>query len=276
MADTPPKLPSWLKKAQDWAKDAGEKIQHNAHELSSQVEETEAWSRVRGAAEGARAKATSAAKAAQAKTREAGATAQKLIASLGNAPNDLDNPLALSKRFLDALESVEGQLDRDADAVAIGYLGGGGAGVAGMSGTEVFYLRPDGPLQAHLRVSHVVGREARLSVAASTGAYLACFYGPREILARPARRRGADAEVLIASLGFLRLEANDKTAGGWMVGLSAGVGLGIPILGNFAALDFEEQPIGGVKLTSDESRKIEEVIAGAQDRPWRRRIAKAL
>lgn len=276
MADSPPNVPDWLKKAQAWAKDAGDKIQNNAAELGAQVDGSEAWGKVRAAAGTAKGKAQDAAKAAQDKTREAGETARKLISSLGNAPHDLDDPLALAARFVEALEAVEGQLDSRAEAVAIGYLGGGGAGVVGMSGTEVFYLRPDGPLQAHLRVSQVTGREARLSIAASTGAYVACFYGLREVLARPARRRGVDAEVLVASLGFLRLEANDKRAGGWMAGLSAGLGLGVPIVSNFAAFDLEEQPIGGVKLSTEQSRPIEEIIAGSSDRSWRRRIAKAL
>lgn len=276
MADSPPDIPGWLKKARDWAKDAGDKIQANAEELSSQVTESEAWDRAKGAADVAKLKAAEAAKAAQQKTKETTEKAQTLIASLGNAAGDVDDPHALARRFLEALETVEGQLDREADAVAIGYLSGAGAGVAGMSGTEIFYLRPDGPVQAHLRVSQVTGREARLSVGASTGAYVACFYGPRELLSRPARRRGVDAEVLVASLGFLRWEVNEARAGGWMAGLNAGVGLGVPIAGNFSAFDFDEQPIGGVKLDTADSDRIEEIIVGAQDRAWRRRIAQAL
>jgi len=276
VGNSPKKPSAWLQRAQTWAEQAGQKLQGNAQELSGQLTETEAWGKVRSAADAARLKTQDAARAAQQKAQDAGVTAQKLIASLMHAPNDLDDPNRLAARFLDALQSMEGQLDRQANAVAIGFLKGGGAGVAGMSGTEVYYLRPDGPLQAHLRVSQVVGREARLSVAASTGAYVACFYGPREVLARPARRRGADAELFVASLGLLRLDANGKKACGWMAGVGAGLGLGIPILSNFSAFEFEEQPLGGVKLSSAQSKAIEAVIEAADDRSWRRRVAKAL
>lgn len=276
MGNSPKEPPAWLRRAQSWAEDAGHKLQGNAQQLSDQLGETEAWAKVRSAADAARTKTQDVAKGAKQKAQDAAATAQTLIASIVSAPNELDDPQALARRFLQALESVKPQIDKEAGAIAIGFLMGGGAGVAGMSGTELYYLRADGPLQAQLRVSQVSGREARLSVAASTGAYVACFYGPREVLARPARRRGADAELLVASLGLLRLDAGGKKACGWMVGLAAGVGLGIPILSNFSAFEFEEQPIGGVKLSSSESRAIEALIEGAQDRSWRRRAARAL
>ncbi len=276
MGNSSDNIPPWLQKAQAWAQETGTKLQDNAAELSNQLGETEAWSKVRAAADSARVKTQDAAQAARSKAQDAAATAQKLIASLGNAQGDLDNPEALAQRFLEALQSVDGQIDQGANAVAIGYLSGGGAGIAGMAGTEIFYLRPDGPVQAHLRVNQVTGKYARLSVGASTGAYVACFYGPREVLGRPARRRGADAELLVASLGFLKLDAGDKRACGWMAGLAAGVGLGIPILSNFGAFEFEEQPMGGVKLSTSESQPIEDIINHATDRNWRRRIARAL
>ncbi|MCA9548487.1 MAG: hypothetical protein KC933_00540 [Myxococcales bacterium] len=260
MADPSDKIPAWLKKAQAWAEDAGTKAKANLDELSEQLQV-----QVQGATQ-----------KLQGKAAEAAATAQKLVASLANAPADLDNPTALAMRLLEALESVKGQLDREAQAVALGYFKGAGAGVTGLSGTEIFYVRPDGPMQASLRVSQVVGREARLSVGASAEAYVACLYGPREVLARPARRRGADVEALVASLAFLRLEANDKKACGYMAGISAGLGLGLPILSNFGAFEFEEQPIGGVKLSAEISAPLEKLIKEAEDRSWRRRIAQAL
>jgi hypothetical protein len=276
VAEPSDKIPAWLKKAQAWAEDAGTKAKANLDELSEQLQGTEAWAAAQKAADGAKAQVQGAARAVQAKASEAGVVAQKLISVLGNAPADLDDPAALAMRFHDALSSVEGQLDREAQAVALGFFKGAGAGVTGLSGTEVFYVRPDGPVQASMRVSQVVGREARVAVGASSAAYVACFYGPREVLARPARRRGADVEVFVASLGFLRLEANDKKACGWMAGIAAGLGLGLPIISNFGAFEFEEKPIGGVKLVPALAAPIEKLINGAEDRSWRRRIAQAL
>lgn len=217
-------------------------------------------------------------KGAREQAEKAQEAAQKLAVALGGVARDADSSAATLARFVEGLSAVRSHLDREATAVALGTLTGGGAGVAYLFGTELFYLRPDGPLQGHLRVNQINGREAHLAAGASSGAYAACFYGPREALARPMRRRGADVGIIVASLAFVRLDApgTDKRAGGWMLGLSLGVGLGIPLLSSISALELHETPLAGHKLGRAEAEKLERILGEAPDRPWRRRIAAAL
>ena len=218
------------------------------------------------------------ARGAREQAEKAQEAAQKLVIALGGATGDADSAEATLSRFVEGISAVRSQLDREATAVAVGSLTGGGAGVAHLIGTELFYLRPDGPLQGHLRVSQITGREAHLAAGASSGGYAACFYGPREALARPMRRRGADVGIIVASLAFLRLDApgTDKRAGGWMLGLSLGVGLGVPILSSLSAVELHETPLAGHKLERAAAKKLETLLSEAPDRPWRRRIAQAL
>ncbi|MEQ8280953.1 MAG: hypothetical protein RMA76_36260 [Deltaproteobacteria bacterium] len=244
------------------------------------------WSKfARGLADSARTatsdlgdKLAGVAATAREKAAKAGETTRFVIESLGNASEDRDHLPGLTQRFVRALSGLEGQLDREATAVAIGYLGGGGVGVSQMAGTEIFYLRPDGPVRGQLRVSTVSGQVARLAFGASTGAYAACFYGDRDVLSRPTRRRGADVEILVASIGFFRVESHrdDRRAAGWMVGLGAGVGLGVPILSELSGFDLTEAVQGSFPLDARDAATIEAVVKSAPDRGVRRRIAQAL
>lgn len=215
---------------------------------------------------------------AREKAQKATETTRYVIESLSNAPEDRDHLGALMERFIRALSGLEGQLDREATAIAIGFLRGGGAGIAQMAGTEIFYLRPDGPVRGQLRVSAISGQVARLAVGASTGAYAACLYGDRDVLSRPTKRRGADAGILVASIGFFRVEAHraDRGASGWMVGLGAGVGLGVPILSDLSGFQLSESVQGSFPLDERAATRIEEVVVKAPDRGVRRRIALAL
>lgn len=217
-------------------------------------------------------------RSARQRAEKAQEAAQKLAIALGGVARDADSPEATLSRFVEGISAVRPQLDREATAVAIGTLTGGGAGLAHLFGNELFYLRPDGPLQGHLRVSQVSGREAHLAAGASSGAYAACFYGPREALARPMRRRGADVGIIVASLGFLRLDVpgTSQRAGGWMLGLSFGVGLGVPILSSLSAIELNESPVAGHKLDRTSAKKLESILAEAPNRNWRRKIALAL
>ncbi len=266
------------------AKKVQDRVAANAAELAEaaagatqSIQSSEVYQRAKNATEAARAKIESAAADVQDKAREAGESARTVITALASAERHLDDEIALARSFREALEPLSGQLDREADAVAIGYLAKRGIGVAEVSGTEMFYLRPDGPVRAQLRVNAISGRVARLAMGASTGAYLACFYGARDTLSRPTSRRGGDVGVVIASIGFFRATgAGDRVARGWMVGLSAGLSIGIPILSDFVAFDFDEQLQGGLALEKAQSEPIEDIILQAPDRVRRRQLVNRL
>ena len=270
--------------AREQAKKVQDRVAANAADLADaaagatqSLQTSDVYQRAKEATESARAKIESAAADVQDKAREAGETARTVITAIAMAEQHLDDEVALARSFKEALEPLAGQLDRQAHAVAIGYLTKRGIGVAEVSGTEMFYLRPDGPVRAQLRVNTIAGRVARLAMGASTGAYLACFYGPRDALSRPTSRRGGDVGVVIASIGFFRATATgDRVARGWMVGLSAGVSIGIPILSDFVAFELDEQLQGGLALDKAQSEPIEAIIGGAPDRPRRRQLANRL
>lgn len=244
------------------------------------------WSKLaRGLADSARTaagdlggKITEVAATAREKAQKAGETTRFVIESLANAPEDRDHLPALTERFVRALRGLEGQLDNQATAIAIGFLGGGGVGVSQMAGTEIFYLRPDGPVRGQLRVSAVSGQVARLALGASTGAYAACLYGDRDVLSRPTRRRGADVDILVASIGFFRVESHreDRRANGWMVGLGAGLGVGVPILSELSGFDLTEAVQGSFPVDEKAVASVEAIVRAAPDRKMRRRIAQAL
>ena len=61
-----------------------------------------------------------------------------------------------------------------------------------------------------------------------------------------------------------------------MVGLSAGLGIGIPILSDLVAFEFDEQLRGGVSLDKSLSEPIEAILERAPDRSRRRQLAMRL
>ena len=275
---------SFWAQAREQAKKVSDRVAANAADLADAasgmgeaIQGSGVYQQAKQATEAARARIGSAAADVQERAKEAGETARLVITTLAQAPGDLENEDALVERFKTALDPLAGQLDREAAAVAIGYLSKSGIGVAEVSGTEIFYLRPDGPVRAQIRVNSMSGRVARLAMGASTGAYLACFYGPRDALSRPIHRRGGDVGVLVASIGFFRgTSAGDRSANGWMVGVSAGLTLGIPILSDLVAFEFDEQLLGGFSLAKDKSLDLEAIIERAPDRARRRQMAQRL
>lgn len=271
-------------RAKEEAKRVSDRVAANAANLagraataSQSVQASEAYQRAREATAAARTRLESAAAEMQDRAKEAGETARVVVTTLASAANDLDDEEALTERFRAALAPLGGQLDCKADAVALGFLAKRGIGVGEVTGTEIFYLRPDGPVRAQIRVNAMTGRVARLAMGASTGGYVACLYGPRDALSRPTQRRGGDVGVVVASLGFFRATAHgDRVAHGWMVGMSAGLSFGIPILSDLVAFELDEQLQGGFALDRARAEKIEEIIERAPDRPGRRQLAKRL
>ena len=275
---------SWWAQAQQQAKRASDRLAANAADLAQaaadagqSIGSSEVFQRAKQTTDAARVRIETAAAEVQDRAQQVGETARIVISALASAPADLHDEAALVKRFRTALDPLAGQLDSQAHAVAIGYLAQQGAGVADVTGTEMFYLRPDGPVRAQLRVNSIRGRVARLAIGASTGAYVACFYGPRDALSRPTHRRGGDVGVMVASIGFFRATAaGARVARGWMVGLSAGLGLGIPILSDLQAFEFYEHLEGGFSLEKGRSEPVEAIIQRAPDRVRRRQLAERL
>ncbi len=211
---------------------------------------------------------------AVASARAAAAEAAKLIATINAAPDHADDLAALIADMATLLPIAEKQADTKADAVAIGSLSAVGAGIAGVTGVELHWVRTT----RALRVSTTSGRTARLAVGARTGAYVACLYGARETLEHAAVRRGADVGVIVASIGLFRASNPIATgaAGGWWVGIDLGVDIGVPILSDLTAFELEEKIVARHELDGVQSRTLERAFTKAEDRSTRRKLATQL
>ncbi len=222
----------------------------------------------------ARDKIREAAQGATQQAKNMSAIARRMIEMLNNAQVLVRDRDAFIQKTFETFLDINSQLDKKADAIAFGYLAEAGAGVAGITGLEILYHR--GPQE--LRVSQLKGKAARLAIGASTNAYVACAYGDEDLLQEPAKRRGADLEVIIASLGFFQIQdpKAERRASGWLAGLGAGLSFGVPILSGATAFEFEETLIERLQLTDQEVHKLESALAGATDRSYRRNIARAL
>lgn len=205
-----------------------------------------------------------------------------ITTSLAKVHEDVADPPKVVERFLASIPAVRRFLDAKADAIAIGYLGEGGAGLVGAIGAEILYVREQGDRPARLRVSRVTGQLARLNIGAATRAYFRCLYGDADAIASATERKGGEvgAGVLIsASVGFFKSEipGSAKPVRGWMGSLGAGGGFGIPLLSDSALYQLKENPIASIVLTKEQAKSIEEAIAqGAPDRSWLRGVATSL
>jgi hypothetical protein len=266
-----------LGKAGKLAQDLANEVQKNAKSL----QESDVFAKAKEMAESAKDKVIEAAEKTSEKAKQMSATAKKLVTALNTAATDCQNRDAFVNNFTTAIfPDVAAQFDAKAQAFGVGYLAEAGAGVAGVTGVEVLYVRPAAGERAMLKVARIEGKSARLAVGASSNAYACCLYGEPVILKSATKRRGADVEVLIASIGFFRvtsaMAAPDQRAGGWLAGIGAGLNIGIPILSDLTAFEVEEQIIEKITLTDAEVDALENAIKDAPDRSTRRRIAKAL
>ncbi len=268
----------WWSKAQALAERLGTSVSENAQKLADEAAQGEAWKQVKAATESVKTSARRAAENAGEKAQQAGATAQKIAQCLLTASQTIDEPQILVAQTLEALSGLKGQLDTHAQAVAVGFLKGGGIGAQDLDGLQVLYLRPDGPIRAHLRVSQIQARFVRLALGASAGAYVACLYGDREALAQPMTWRGGDAGLWVASVALFKAESNrtEKKAAGWWMSVSAGLGLGVPLLSELGGFVTKEQLIGGAKLEHQLSEPLEALLAEAPDRARLRAVASKL
>ena len=266
-----------LGKAGKIAQDFAAEVQKNA----KSIQESDVFAKAKEMAEGAKDKVLEAAEKTSEKAQKMSATAKRLVAMLNTAATDCqDRDKFVQNLTTSILPDVVAQFDSKAQALGIGYLAEAGAGVAGVTGIEVLYVRPAPGERAMLKVARMEGKSVRLAVGASSNAYACCLYGEPLILKSATKRRGADVEVLIASIGFFSvtsaMAAPDQRAGGWLAGLGAGLNIGIPILSDLTGFEIEEQIIEKITLTDDEVTAIEEAIKDAPDRSTRRKIAKAI
>lgn len=228
-----------------------------ADRIRSELRSSDAFANARAAADGA------------------ATVARVVLGNIARAADEAPDADKLVDRYVNALSIVAPQMDAKADALGVGRIGEAGAGVANLDGMELLYVRGRRP---QIRVSQLFGKAARLALGASAGAYVACLYGDPIALSHATTRRGADIDIVLASIGFFRATSaiGQSKASGWMVGLSAGVDVGVPLLGELSAFQFEERIIGRADLTGRHVERIEAALAVAPDRSVRRRIAKAL
>lgn len=234
--------------------------------------------KVRVAAERATSSVRIAAERASSSARDVTAQARRLIELLEQAPTDAKDKDRLLLRFLDALPIVSGQLDREANAVVVGYLGEAGVGVQAVRGVEIRYVRGGEDHPPLLRVSRIEGRGARLSAGAATSGYAGCLYGQPEVISSSVSRRGADVGVAVAGFSFFSatLPGAQVSAGGWWLSLNAGLTLGVPILSDLGAFELEEVELGSFDVDPVGAERVEAILAAAPDRSWRRGLAKRL
>lgn len=270
-------------KAGKIAQDLATEVQKNAKaigEMAKDLTETEAFAKAKEVAENARQQVMDAAEKTSEKAQKMGATAKKLGATLNTAATDCQDRDAFVQKITGLMPDVAVQFDQKAQAIGFGYLAEAGAGVAGVTGIEVLYVRPADGEKALLKVARIEGKSARLAVGASSNAYAVSLYGEPVVLKSATKRRGADVEVLVASIGFFSITsamaAPGQRAGGWLVGIGAGLNIGIPILSDLTAFEIEEQIIEKITLTDEEVRELEEAVKEAPDRSTRRKIAKAI
>ena len=221
--------------------------------------------------EDARTKAQDAARLAQ----ESAAKWVLLFQQVHEGSDDAD---ALARRFDEALETLGPQLDRACHAVSVGVIRRAGAGISHLTGQALTYVRPDGPIRAQIRYSELGGRVAALSLGTSAGGFAACLYGERPTLLEPLSYRGADAGLFLASAGLFRATGPEgtKPASGWLIGVGAGVGLGIPILSELSGFEWQEYRRSVHAVSTPQSRPIEARIDASPDRKVRRRAAQLL
>ncbi len=277
-----------LEKAGKIAQDFAAEVQRNAKSIgeiakdsAQKIQESEAFAKAKEVAESARQQVVEAAEKTSEKAQKMSATAKKLVATLNTAATDCKDRDAFIKHLAtNVLPDVAGQMDAKARALGIGYLAEAGAGVAGVTGVEVMYVRPHENERGMLKVARMEGRSARLAIGASSNAYAICLYGEPVVLKSATKRRGADVEVLVASIGFFSvtsaMAAPDQRAGGWLAGIGAGLNIGIPILSDLTAFEIEEQIIEKFTLTDAEVKDLEDAVQAAPDRSTRRKIAKAI
>jgi hypothetical protein len=214
------------------------------------------------------------------KAKQMSLTAKKLVGVLNSAAVECQNRDAFVKSITETLPEVAAQFDSQANALGIGFLAEAGAGLAGATGIEVLYVRKSDGERAVLKVSRTEGKSVRAAIGASSNAYAVSLYGEPVVLKSATKRRGADVDVLVASIGFFSITsamaAPDQRSGGWFAGLGAGLNIGIPILSDLTAFEIEEQIIEKITLTDEEVEALEKAVETAPDRSTRRKIAKAL
>lgn len=299
---------NWRERLSQWASQTGQRAADEARSLSNKVSEStllqqaranleasplwsetsrmadrikasEAWQQVEDTAQRAAAGSRFAAQRVGARVEQLQREAETLLAALEKAQVSPEDRDVVVLSAVQAFEKAGPHLDLLADAFVVGSIQEAGAGLASVQGGALVFVPPDGPVRGQLRVSRFVGQAARLAVGGHLGAYVAALYAPRDLVVRPLQWRGAGLGLVALSLGFFRAtgpEPGAEAAGGWLLELSAGVGLGIPLVSDLSAFELEEVDLAAYSLSADESAKIESALSQAPDRAARRRVARML
>ena len=267
MSDDPSDRWQRVREATRAASDGARKLVDSAGRA---LQESKAWERSRSAAE----RATEVAERAKKSATELADLGQQVLMAVMQAPDDAGDKARAIERFITAIGPVAKQLDEQADAYVVGQASAAGAGLGALTGIEIVYVRA-GAGRAVLRVSALEGRSARLAVGVTGAAYCGCMYGDRDGLARPTTRRGGDAGLILASLALLevRSDALEEPAKAWLLGLSSGLDVGIPILGDIAAVTIDEDVLALHALQDEDVQAIEAALTETRDRPWLRQAA---
>lgn len=277
MSDTAERVSDIGKRATSQAKNWA--VWKETGRITEQIRESPAWKQIEARAQQVRSGTQSMARETGQRLEKLQHEAESLFSALDEVGKVAGNRAAALRLATQIFEQAGPHLDLLADAVAVGSAQEAGVGLASFQGTEVYFVPPDGPVRAQLRVHRIVGQTARLAVGGQMGAYVAAFYGPRDLLTRSLERRGADLGLIALSLGFFQATATEsKTprAGGWLMELAAGLSLGIPIISDLSAFELEEVPLASYSLDNKESAAIEEALAQSPDRSLRRNVARRL
>lgn len=253
-------------RASSLARDAARSVTDEARALGREAREQ--WELDR---------ATDRARELKQRARVAQDRAEEVLGRLKRALEEPDDRTAVVDAFCDALAACAVLVDREADAVSIGEVRAAGLGVHTLTGSEVRWVR-GGAVPAHLVVGRWKGRAVRLSFEASAAAYVACSYGAGPLLRRPLLRRGADAQLVVASASLFvaTAEGTDGRAAGWLGGLNAGLGMGVPVLSELAVFQAREEAVSSFPLAAADARRIAGHLDNATDRSRLRGMARRL
>ena len=268
--------------ARTWAEQVGQKsapLWTETTRAAERIRSTEAWQAIEERAQGMSEGTRNAAKETGQRLEHIQKEAKLLLTALEDAVQAADDRETVLNAATIVFERAGAHVDLHSDAIAVGSIREAGVGLAALQGSELYFVPPDGPVRAQLRVNRIVGQAARLAVGGQLGAYVASFYGSRDLVARPLDRKGADLGLIALSLGFFQAtarEVQDHHAAGWLLELAAGAAFGIPILSDLSAFELEEVTLATYSLEPSESAPIEEALARAPDLALRRKVARLL
>jgi hypothetical protein len=193
-------------------------------------------------------------------------SATDLVRAVSDVERDKDDPEALVRRLAEGLAAARATLDPEADAVAVGLVGETTAGLTGVSGHELVYLRQPG----QLRLNRVTGAGARIGVGGSLRAYTTNAYGSPEALAGSVGRSALEVGAAVANLAFARGHAGEGEGGrSFSTVFAVGLTVSLPFLDGQALNSFSERTLTTIDLTPEQIQRLEGELAKVSPRARR-------